>query len=326
MKQISSFFLKKLISTSNQRIIVPFYHKVSDERNTFSDHLYSPRKILDFNNDLAVLCKFYTPISMTEFIDVSLTKVKSKQNYFHLTFDDGLSNFYKVVAPILLKNKIPATVFINSDFVDNKALFYRYKASLLFQVYEKSSQKEKSKFHEFFNQKKEIKEKLFKINYNNKEDLDRLANFVNYNFKEYLAIEKPYLTTTQIKELIDMGFTIGAHSKSHPLYADISFQEQIDQTKECADWLKKRFNLDYSVFSFPFTDLNVSKEFFLKLARESVLDVSFGTAGIKNDAFNTNFHRLFFEIGNQNAKSYLIKEYIKYFLKAPFNKNMMPRN
>ena len=141
-----------------------------------------------------------------------------------------------------------------------------------------------------------------------------------------MEVEKPYLTTTQIQELIDMGFTIGAHSKSHPLYADISFQEQIDQTKECADWLEKRFNLDYCVFSFPFTDLNVSKEFFLKLARERVLDVSFGSAGIKNDAFKTNFHRLFFEIGDENAKSYLIKEYVKYFLKAPFNKNTMPRN
>jgi peptidoglycan/xylan/chitin deacetylase (PgdA/CDA1 family) len=326
MNFIFESLLKKLIIASKQRVIVPFYHKVSDEESTFEKYLYSSRKVLDFKKDIAVLSNYYSPISMQEFIEISKSTIKLNQNYFHLTFDDGLSNFYKVVAPILLEKKIPATVFINSDFVDNKALFYRYKASLLFQVYEKSSQKEKRKFHEFFNQKKEIKEKLFKVNYNNKEDLDRLANLINYNFEEYLEVEKPYLTTTQIQELIDMGFTIGAHSKSHPLYADISFQEQIDQTKECADWLEKRFNLDYCVFSFPFTDLNVSKEFFLKLARERVLDVSFGSAGIKNDAFKTNFHRLFFEIGDENAKSYLIKEYVKYFLKAPFNKNTMPRN
>ena len=41
---------------------------------------------------------------------------------------------------------------------------------------------------------------------------------------------------------------------------------------------------------------------------------------------DTNFQRLFFEIGNENAENYLLKEYFKYFLKIPFQKNTMPRN
>lgn len=324
MNNIKGNLLKKLISTSNKRIIVPFYHKVSDEKQTFSKHLYSPRKVVDFKNDIEVLTNYYTPISIKEFIEVS--KSKNKKNYFHLTFDDGLSNFYDVVAPILSKQKIPATVFINSDFVDNKDLFYRYKASLLYQLYQKSSSKVKTKFYDYFDDNKEIKEKLFVINFNNKEILDDLAKEVNYNFDEYLATKKPYLTSSQIEELIEMGFTIGAHSKNHPLYADISLQEQINQTKECIDWLVKKFHLDYKVFSFPFTDLHISKAFFNKIYNDKIIDFSFGTSGIKNDALSNNFQRLFFEIEKEKAVNYLLKEYFKYFLKAPLNKNIMPRN
>ena len=318
--------LKKLIAVSNQRVIVPFYHKVSDEKPTFEKSLYPSRKIAEFKNDIDVLGNYFNPISMKEFIEISKSKDELNQNYFHLTFDDGLSNFYKIVAPILKERNIPATVFINSDFVDNKALFFRYKASLLFQVYEKSSVKGKKVFYDFFEGKEAIEEILFAINYNNKHILDELANAVNYSFEEYLETEKPYLSSIQINELIDMGFTIGAHSKSHALYADISFKEQVNQTKESMDWLVREFNLEDRFFSFPFTDLNVSKEFFTKLSEEKIIDISFGTSGIKKDDIETNFQIIPFEIGNRKAEDYLLKEYMKYFLKIPFKKNKIHRN
>lgn len=326
MNSFSEKILKELIKASDQRLIVPFYHLVTDSENTFANHLYTPRKVVDFKKDLEMLTLHYTPLLLKEFIALSKSEKKVSKNYFHLTFDDGLSNFYNVVAPILLELKIPATVFVNTDFVDNKALFYRYKASLLYQNYSASSPKGKRKFYNFFNEEGSVKSKLFDINYNNKGVLDDLAKAVDYDFEAFLIQKQPYLSTIQIQELIDMGFTIGAHSKNHPLYADIEFEEQIIQTEESIEWLVKTFNLDYKAFSFPHTDLEVSKKFFVTLAEEKKIDISFGTSGIKKDDFKTNFQRLFFEIGNQSAEKYLIIEYIKHFLKIPFFKNTMPRN
>jgi peptidoglycan/xylan/chitin deacetylase (PgdA/CDA1 family) len=326
MNAIKKNLLKVLIQTSKQGLLVPFYHMVSDTENTYAAHLYTPRKITDFKHDLDVLSSYYKPLRLKEFRALSLSGKQLKQNYYHLTFDDGLSNFYKVVAPILLERKVPATVFINTDFVDNKALFYRYKASLLYQVYEKSSLKNKHLFYEFFEQKEGVKHQLFAINYNHKSKLDDLADAVGYDFEAFLREEQPYLTTHQINELIDMGFTIGGHSKNHPLYTDIHLDEQIKQTIESVDWLVENFNLDYRVFSFPFTDLNVSKDFFDTSIYRNKIDFSFGTSGIKKEAIQTNFQRIFFEIENQKADNYLLKEYLKFFLKIPFNKNIMPRS
>lgn len=316
--------LGKFISISKQPSLVPFYHLVSDDENSFAKYLYPPRKVAVFKRDLDVLVSYYTPVSLSEFIRLSQLKEQPRKPYFHLTFDDGLSNFYKEVAPILETKKIPATIFVNTDFVDNKTLFFRYKASLLIQLYEKSTIEVKKKFHVFFKSEQNIKKSLLAIEYENRNVLDALALELTYSFDAFLNIEKPYLTTKQIEDLIKRGFTIGAHSKDHPLYGKLNFDTQIEQTKESLGFLQGKFNLDYNAFSFPFNDLDVKETFFLKM--KPILDVSFGTAGIKKDRFATNFQRISFELADENIEKFLIKSYFKYILKILLRKNLMPRN
>jgi hypothetical protein len=48
-----------------------------------------------------------------------------------LTFDDGLVECHRFVAPLLKRKGIPAVFFLNNRFIDNLDLFYRYKVSLL---------------------------------------------------------------------------------------------------------------------------------------------------------------------------------------------------
>ena len=64
MKSITSIILNKLIVKSKQRILIPFYHAVTDDDLNYIGDLYSPRKIADFEKDLDVLLEFYKPISL----------------------------------------------------------------------------------------------------------------------------------------------------------------------------------------------------------------------------------------------------------------------
>ena len=86
MNFIFESLLKKLIIASKQRVIVPFYHKVSDEESTFEKYLYSSRKVLDFKKDIAVLSNYYSPISMQEFIEISKINDKIKSKLFSFNF------------------------------------------------------------------------------------------------------------------------------------------------------------------------------------------------------------------------------------------------
>ena len=209
-----------------------------------------------------------------------------------------MSEFYHIVAPILKEKGIPATVFLNTDFIDSKSMFYRFKASILF-----DQLKDKSILSKGFDDSKE---------------LDEMALKNGINFNNYLEEEKPYLTTSQIKELIADGFTIGAHSKNHPHYNLLKLEEQLIQTKESISTVVNQFNLKYKVFSFPFTDDGVSKQFFESIKSE--VDLTFGCAGLKKNTYDYHLQRIAME-STSNAKTILKTEYAYYMMKSIVGKN-----
>ena len=320
--------LRFLMTLSKQRLLLPFYHIIADKTPTFAKHLYTAKSIANFERDITTFLQFYEPISLQELIRLSKEKNSNQQPKVHLTFDDGLSNFYEVVAPILKEKNIPATVFINTDFIDNKDLFYRYKASLLIEKYEEANQQEKEIFNSFVaahSSKKEVKTFLLEIDFHSKTLLDDLAKEVGVDFNAFLKKEQPYLTTSQINALLADGFTIGTHSKNHPLYSTITEEEQLTQTAESMDLLVQKFNLSYKAFSFPFTDLGVKKSFFKKVSKDKLVAISFGISGIKKDAIPFHFQRIIFENTPSNTYVALLQMYVKYLLKIPLKKHKMPR-
>ncbi len=318
--------LKLFIKLTNKKLILPFYHYVDNKVFDFTKSLYHSKNILDFKNDLDLFLKYYKSISLEELINLKKNGFKPKKPCFHLTFDDGLSNFYHIIAPILIERKIFATVFLNTDFIDNKELFYRYKASLLINNFTKSDDDIQIKYFQFiYNYYKKEKNYLtskklliadvisflLNIKFHNKGLLDQLAKKINYSFKDFLEKEKPYLSLSQIKNLQKQGFTFGVHSKNHPYYAEISLEEQLNQTNESLQWLTNNLNLKFNTFSFPFSDINVSDLFFNKI--ESSLDLSFGTSGIKKSKFPFQLQRIDMEKNKNNTKLFLLKIYLKSF-------------
>lgn len=287
---------------TNQRLIFPFYHSVTNTTPLHLKHLYQSRSEQQFREDLEYLLKHYEPINLYELLKIKGGEKELTKNSFHLTFDDGLSEFYHFAAPILKEYGVPVTVFLNSDFIDNKRLFYRFKASLLFDQLKDSS--------------------ILFISYQEQEQLDELAKKNGIDFDVYLKKYQPYLSSAQIKELIGQGVTFGAHSKNHPLYNELTIAEQITQTEESIQVIVDQFQLDKKVFSFPFTDSGVTKEFFNAI--ESKVDLAFGCAGLKEKEFDFYYQRIPME-SNQSAAAILKTAYTYYLMKGVIGKNKITR-
>ena len=321
--------LQSLISVTRQNFILPFYHLVSDEQVIHIKNLYRVKSVKEFKDDLDFFLKYYKPVDFHGLIPGS----KIRDNSVLLSFDDGLREFYDVIAPILKQKGIPAVCFLNSGFIDNKKLFFRYKASILIEqlkISNLSSAKEKELKNWF-----QIKglgcdnhfQSLLSVNYYNREFLDELAVFLDIDFSDYLRQYKPYLETGQIEELIAQGFHFGSHSIDHPFYAEIGEEEQLAQTKQSMDEIVSLFKLDYRLFSFPFSDHNVSKNFFEKVFDpvNPVADITFGTSGLKKDSCIRNKQRIPVEIEDYTAKEIVYGEYLYYICKAFFGKNVIKR-
>ena len=94
---------------------------------------------------------------------------------------------------------------------------------------------------------------ILAIKYTQQHILSSLAYALEIDFDQFLKIEKPYMTTSEIMKMKSGGFHIGAHSISHPYYGDISSDEQLRQTKESLIFVEKVFETNISSFAFPFS-------------------------------------------------------------------------
>lgn len=298
-----------LASLSGQKFILPFYHIVSNNDCPHIKNLYRVKTEREFETDLDFLLKHYQPIGANDLNDVLAGKF-SNEKTFLLTFDDGLRECYDVIAPLLLRKGIPAIFFLNSDFVDNKALMFRYKVSLLIEQLKTDNTG--------------LAQRL-KAERNDSALISETAAQLNYSFDTFLKTQQPYLTSPQVESLKGKGFTMGAHSCNHPYYEDISLQEQLHQTFESLKFIEQQFGIKEKLFAFPFTDFGVQQKYFDAIFSQQQIDFSFGGAGFKRDVSPRHLQRLAME-QSAGAEEIIRAEYLYYLFKMPLMKNTIARS
>jgi peptidoglycan/xylan/chitin deacetylase (PgdA/CDA1 family) len=296
-RKIPLSFLQK---ATDAGILVPYYHMVRDWDLPHVKHLYEHKNVKRFVDDLDFLGKTYTPITLQDLLDSLYRGRKLPWNAMLLTFDDGFREMHDVVAPLLLKKGIHATFFVNTDFIDNREMCYLNKASLLADGLENTHNPEmKKEIKQLLSTDKNgsagWKERILSVPYENREILDEIASRLGIDFRKYLENCRPYLTSDQIRHMIDHGFTFGAHSLDHPLYSSLPVGEQVRQTLESVDALKKRFSISYGAFAFPRHDRNVTRAFFKEIFNNGAVDVTFGTDGFQNESVKYHLQRVSLE-------------------------------
>jgi len=322
--------VRTMTRLTGQNIILPFYHTVSDENPPHVKYSYNIRTIKQFTNDLEFFLRSYLPVNSSDLKDIVTGEKQIKKPVMALGFDDGLREVHDVIAPILIKKGIPATIFINPAFVDNNGLFYKYKASLIIDRLDRVNHPESvyeiinSRLGTDIRKRSQMLRLIQTVGYKNQEILDSIAELIDLDFTTFLKIRKPYLSVEQIRQLLQQGFEIGSHSLDHPAYSGLSLDEQLKQTKESLKWIANTFSLNYRYFSFPFTDEGVSKDFFDAVFQpdKPVTDLVFGTAGLKKTFFPFHFQRVPLEDSGLGARFFIRGEYMYYMLKGPAGKNV----
>jgi len=277
------------------RFLATMNHMVSDDDVIYVKHLYHYKNIKEFSSDIDFILRKFIPISLLDVLELLKGNKSLPEKSILFTFDDGFKEMYDIVAPILLEKGVPATFFINSGFTDNKQLAYENKASILIEYFKKETNpKPFTALNEILTEigVEDIKSIiLYAENQSKRPVLDKIAEVASIDFNKFLLSTKPYLSSEQVKGLIDSGFTIGAHSIDHPIYSSLSLDDQLHQTRESLRFIREKFNLDYGAFAFPQHDHDVSSDFFNKLHEEGIMDVSFGSSGMIDDSAPLNYQR-----------------------------------
>ena len=321
------FSIEKLIQITSQNIILPFYHSISDVSLPHIKHLYPVRNTASFIDDLDFFCTHYTPVSIDTLYKIVFENKPIDKPVFHLTFDDGLKEIYSIIAPILEERKIPATIFVNTNFIDNKDLFYRYKVSLLVdKIKTANNQSQLTSIKPILNfEGSDWERKLLSLKYKDQMVIDGIADILSIDFNKFLKINQPYLSTNEIEDLIIRGFTIGSHSIDHPLFSEINVEEKKRQVIDSFALLEKQFKIKDKYFSFPFSDEGITIDFFDWMFNTQNCKLSFGTSGLKEDYSKYILHRISIDGDLEPAEKIIKTEYLYFMVKKMFNKNFIKR-
>lgn len=312
------FANKKHLSFFREQTIFPYYHIINENKVAHIKHLYPYKSESRFKLDLDVLIKNYRPIQPKNLFGNG--KIR---NGFLLTFDDGLSEMYSTVYPILKEKNISAIFFINPLYVDNKRLFYKHGISLAIELLNQKGLSE--------NKKNEIAGvlqsegadlqgltgQLRGIKYRDKDLVYQVLNILDFDTQQYLEEHKPCLTSSQIEEMAQNGFFFGGHTMSHPPMNELTLEKQKAEVIESIEWLKQNFQIDYSFFAFPFSDRKISKRLIRELFEYDENLLIFGNAGIKNDIDHRIIQRFSLENPSLEVEKKIITENLyKYFNKS----------
>lgn len=294
-------------------LIIPYYHTISDAKLPHIRHLYAYKNERQFINDIEFLGRRFYPLSLSDLMDHVRNVSPLKRPSFILTFDDGFSQMYSFVAPLLRKKGLPAIFFVNTDVIDNKALNHKNKASLLLDHLQENpnaiERLPQSRGRTGGSVLNEMKSKILSLSQEDEGILEEIAESLGVSFGDYLERVKPYLTSTQIRDMIAQGFSFGAHSLNHPLYSTLALTDQVRQTVESVRVLRDAFDLSYTLFAFPHSDAAVKDDFFHLV--KPYVDLTFGTGGLIRDPISSNLGRINFERDGLPAGYVLIRECVR---------------
>lgn len=219
--------------------------------------------------------------------------LNSRNNYFLITFDDGLKEQFENAVPILDELNIPAIFFINSiNHIEKKvSLVHKIhlvrsviSSELLFENLVKETdrslnQQEVHLAHQFYRfdnpQSAELKYFLNVL-------LDRITQekFINgiftKNFDEKEVLEKFYMSIDEIQQLIKRGY-VGSHTHTHlPLgiYGKSGIIHELETTKK---YLEDIGGVTIDYVAYPYGTNEAATEEVGELAKQVGYKIGFTT-------------------------------------------------
>ncbi len=265
-------------------VISPFHHLVSDVRVPHIEKLYPFKNSDEFEADLDFFLRHFYPYTLQEIIQHIREGRPFEKKGFLIHFDDGLRQVYEVAAPILLRKGVPAALFINEAFVDNREVFYNFKKGLLLDKLDTGKvgnallQEAAGLMGQRLDSVQQLRTAVRGINYLNRHWTDPLCTLFGVDLETFRTQVRPFMTTPEIKDLLRKGFAVGSHSIDHPLYRLLPLEEQLRQTRQSTDWVVSNFDLPYKTFAFPHVDTGVGTAFFQELVDPAApeMDLLFG--------------------------------------------------
>lgn len=249
---------------NRDKVAILTYHRLhageADELENFDGQYVH---VKDFTRQMQYLAQHYDVVSLED----CLTPQASPRNRAVITFDDAYASLYHYASPVLKALRLPATVFVPTDFVRTGTPMWWDRLRFAVRGTEKQTvtvshdgparelplrtRREKAAAM------RELAMTLRTVPYEAREEL--FARLLPPHELNRMA-DRPHLaplTLAQIHEMNAYGVTFASHGKSHTSFRTLSLaalhQEVHESKKTLEEWTGKRV----SWLSYPYGDFDV---------------------------------------------------------------------
>jgi len=269
----------------------------------------------EFAWQVEYLARHFEPVTCRDVIAALRGNRSLPRNAVAVTFDDGFSDLYEYAMPILERARVPATVFIPTDYVDSgEPLWFDLIAYILMNVDVRSvavplAAKELPESDDVQSRRKAIKSILAWLKIC--PDAERLA-FIAYTqtaFPEVVAAGTAALgralNWNEIREMSARGVEFGAHSASHPCLTRISDEALRREMVLPKKALEEHLGIAVESMAYPFGGRNSFSPAVAAAARAAGYQVGVSyLPGINTLPFADSFALLRQHIERDTTRSY----------------------
>ncbi len=188
-----------------------------------------------------------------------------------ITFDDGWRDNYEIAFPILRKHRVPATLFLSTEFIDTERIFWHtelislllhgelsevirhqsvfesYPACVRHRLIELARMKRSPSAHDVDPLIEAVKE----CNDDISERLIRDLNDVVKCGRPLFSGRRFFLDWDQVREMAGAGLEIGSHGCSHRILTRLKTEEAKEEMIRSKAEIEGRIGLEAQHFAFP---------------------------------------------------------------------------
>jgi peptidoglycan/xylan/chitin deacetylase (PgdA/CDA1 family) len=216
------------------------------------------------------LSENYNVIFIDNFIEAIVKKNPFLPKTVVITFDDGWEDNYLYAFPILKKYKLPATIFLTTEFIGKTKIFWQERVIFLLKKliasqnnlrmfsksihpYPKELQTLLDNFVKGVNRKKSLLNFIENLNFMDKVKRDLLITSLEtcLNYPELPKEDNSFLNWEQIKEMAKFQISFGSHGVNHKILTEVEendFTEEIELSKHL---LEKELKVSVKTFAYP---------------------------------------------------------------------------
>jgi peptidoglycan/xylan/chitin deacetylase (PgdA/CDA1 family) len=309
LSRADSFSNSVLERTVPTDVLALGYHMVSDEDLPHLK-LYAYKSRRQFENDVALVQG--QTVEYADIVNHRLHGAALPRNRVLFTFDDGFTECFENVRPILRKYGVGGVFFVSTDFIDDRLLFHETKLSLCFTEIERcgadrigalrerlAREPLRAAGHEdraalllsqarragpLEEERRDLLLCLLSLWHDHEPELDRFCELLGVDAVDYVRRRQVFMSSRQLKTLAAEGFTIGAHALSHHSLQTMSRDRIEREIVSSCEVVREVTGQKCVPFAFPYTGAEIDRALLSDIrSRHRFIELIFDSGPLRRD-------------------------------------------